>query len=119
MSEYEVTLELCRTFVCNIRCVFALGLGGINNTFYDIIPRYDQNIDYTCKFEITIINIFFTLAPPLGGFSEPCSAPSGGLTELLAVLVGKATPISYIDSKKKLKSSRTCLIDYSGFISHD
>ena len=36
--------------------------------------------------------------------------------------VTKATAITNIDSKchiKKLKSSRTCLIGYSGFISHE
>ena len=36
--------------------------------------------------------------------------------------VTKALPISSIDSKwhiKKLKSNRTCLIGYSGFISHE
>ena len=37
-------------------------------------------------------------------------------------IVTKAPPINSIDSKcrtKKLKSSRTCLIGYSGFISHE
>ena len=29
------------------------------------------------------------MVAPLGGFSEPCSAPSGKVTELLAVLVGE------------------------------
>ena len=36
--------------------------------------------------------------------------------------VTKTMPIDNIDSKchiKKLKSSRTCLIGYSGFISHE
>ena len=39
--------------------------------------------------------------------------------EFATHFVAKATPISYIDSKchiKKLKSIRTCLIGYSGFI---
>ena len=46
----------------------------------------------------------------------PCS--SLALTQMR--FITKATPISYIDSKchiKKLKSSRTCLIGYSDFIS--
>ena len=43
-------------------------------------------------------------------------------TYLMIRFVTKATPINHIDSKchiKKLKSSRTCLIGYSGFISHE
>ena len=42
--------------------------------------------------------------------------------EFTTHFITKATPISYFDSKyhiKKLKSSRTCLIGYSGFISFE
>ena len=34
----------------------------------------------------------FMVAPPLGGFSEPCSAPSGRFTKFLAVPVGEIYP---------------------------
>ena len=44
------------------------------------------------------------------------------LQEFTMCFVTKVTPINNIDSKshmKKLKSSRTFLIGYSGFISHE
>ena len=47
----------------------------------------------------------------------PCSL----WMEFTMGFVTKATPINYVDKChiKKLKSRKTCLIGYSGFISHE
>ena len=40
-----------------------------------------------------LLQLFFTVATPSGGFSEPCSAPLRKVTELLAVLVEEIYPL--------------------------